>query len=66
MKKKRLTPGERKKVKRKPRLVLDPFAGSGTTLVCCKKRGIDYIGVEMIEEYINIIKQRLGQQTLFS
>ena len=54
-----------KKMKRKPKLVLDPFAGSGTTLVCCKKRGIDYIGVEMIEEYVDIINKRLSQETLF-
>ncbi len=54
------------KVKRKPKLVLDPFAGSGTTLACCKKRGIDYIGVEMIDEYMNIINQRLSQECLFA
>jgi len=54
-----------KKIKRKPKLVLDPFAGSGTTLVCCQKRGIDYIGVEMIDEYVDIINQRLSQQALF-
>jgi site-specific DNA-methyltransferase (adenine-specific) len=54
-----------KKVGRKPTRVVDPFAGSGTTLVCCQKRGIDYIGVEMIDEYVDIINKRLSQKTLF-
>ena len=51
--------------KEKPKLVLDCFAGSGTTLKVCQKKGIGFIGVEMIEEYVNICKQRLMQQTLF-
>lgn len=28
------------------RLVLDPFCGTGTTLVECKKRGIPSVGIE--------------------
>ena len=52
--------------KEKPKLVLDCFAGSGTTLKVCQKKGIDFIGVEMIEEYVNICKERLSQGSLFS
>ena len=52
--------------KRKPKLVLDCFAGSGTTLKVCQKKGIDFIGVEMIEEYAEICKNRLSQGSLFS
>lgn len=53
------------KLGRKPNLVLDPYAGSGTTLACCNKRGIDCIGVEMIEEYTKLIEKRLSQGALF-
>jgi DNA modification methylase len=39
--------------------VLDPFAGSGSTLVASKQNGYQYIGIEMTEEYIPIIEARL-------
>jgi DNA modification methylase len=41
-------------------IVLDPFAGSGTTLVSAKQNGFRYIGIEMTEEYIPIIEARLN------
>jgi DNA modification methylase len=40
-------------------LVLDPFLGSGTTLVSCKKYGRNGIGFEIHEEYVNMSKNRL-------
>ena len=40
-------------------LVLDPFLGSGTTLVSCKKYGRNGIGFEIHEEYIDMSKKRL-------
>jgi len=40
-------------------IVLDPFAGSGSTLIACKRLGIKYIGIELSEEYIDIAKRRL-------
>jgi len=39
--------------------VLDPFAGSGTTLKMAKKNNRKYIGIEISEEYIKIIEKRL-------
>ena len=47
--------------------VLDPFAGSGTTLVAAVLEGFDAIGIEMTKEYIPIIQARIewaqNQQT---
>lgn len=40
-------------------IVIDPFAGSGTTLVAAKQAGIDYIGIEIEPTYIDIIERRL-------
>jgi len=41
-------------------IVLDPFAGSGTTCIAAKKTGRDYIGIEKEEEYISIARARLN------
>ena len=41
-------------------VVLDPFAGSGTTLKMAKKLKRNYIGIEISAEYIKIIHKRLG------
>jgi DNA modification methylase len=44
-------------------VVLDPFAGSGTTLVAATLEGFDAIGVEMTDEYLPIIDGRLAWAT---
>lgn len=41
-------------------LVLDPFAGSGTTLVAAAREGFAYLGIEREAEYAAIIRARLG------
>ena len=40
-------------------IVLDPFCGSGSTLIGAKLEGFKYIGIEMDSDYIKIAENRL-------
>lgn len=57
-----------KMIKRSSRVgdvVLDPFAGSGTTLIAAMNLGRDYIGIEINPKHIKTIKERLeGNEVL--
>jgi len=44
-------------------VVLDPFAGSGTTGKVSKEMGKDVILIELIPDYLNIITKRCGKLT---
>jgi site-specific DNA-methyltransferase (adenine-specific) len=44
--------------------VLDPFAGSGTTLAVAKKLGRSFLGVELSDAYVAKIRQRLAGITV--
>jgi site-specific DNA-methyltransferase (adenine-specific)/site-specific DNA-methyltransferase (cytosine-N4-specific) len=44
--------------------VLDPFAGSGTTLRVAQKMHRNSIGIEILPEYVELIKENIKQEQL--
>jgi site-specific DNA-methyltransferase (adenine-specific) len=47
-------------------IILDPFVGSGTTLLAAQNEGRRAVGVEISEEYAKIAVDRLRQPSFFS
>jgi DNA modification methylase len=43
------------------RLILDPFAGSGTTGVACARMGLSFIGIEREPSYFDIACRRIEE-----
>ena len=41
-------------------IILDPFMGSGTTGMACKSLGINFIGIEKEQEYVEIARKRIA------
>lgn len=42
--------------------ILDPFAGSGTTLVAAKQLGRNSVGIDVLPEYCAMAREAVGQQ----
>ena len=45
---------------REGQIILDPFAGSGSTAVACQRLGRQFIGFEINSEYVQIAESRLS------
>ena len=43
-------------------VVLDPFAGSGTTIEAALIEGFDSVGIEMEADYLPLIQHRIDRQ----
>jgi len=50
----------------KGELVLDPFVGSGTTLVAARDTNRNAVGFDLNEQFIKLCDHRLAQQTVFN
>lgn len=44
-------------------LIYDPFIGTGTTAVVAKSMGRQYLGSELLKDYVNIANQKIHDQT---
>lgn len=42
-------------------IVLDPFLGSGATVIACKESGRQYVGIEKDEKYFRVALERISQ-----
>jgi DNA modification methylase len=50
----------------KGELVIDPFVGSGTTLLAARDANRNAVGFDLHQKYIDLCKSRLSQQVAFS
>jgi len=46
----------------KETLILDPFMGIGTTAVAAVRLGVNFIGFEIDQEYVNIANERISKE----
>jgi len=44
-------------------IVLDPFVGTGTTVIAAKRLGRRFIGIDIDEKYTNITKDKLSRES---
>ena len=42
--------------------VLDPFSGLATTGLACIDNGDDYVGIEVVSEYVKLSRERLSKR----
>ena len=45
-------------------VVLDPFCGSGTTLRAAKDFGREAIGIDIVEKYVTMSRNRIAQDVM--
>ncbi len=43
-------------------IVLDPFVGTGTSVIAAKRLGRKFIGIDIDEKYVNITKDKLSKE----
>jgi len=48
----------------RPAIILDPFTGSGTTLMMAEQLGRWWVGIDICEQYSEQIKERTAQRSL--
>ena len=41
-------------------VVLDPYAGSGTTLLAARELGRKWVGIELNPAFVDLIEHRMG------
>lgn len=44
--------------------VLDPFCGSGTTGIACKFEGMNFVGIDLEPDHVEIAKKRIAQASI--
>jgi site-specific DNA-methyltransferase (adenine-specific) len=42
--------------------ILDPFAGSGTTILAAVLEGYTATGIEVTDEYVRLARERIAQE----
>jgi len=47
-------------------IVLDPFVGTGTTVIAAKRLGRKFVGIDIDEKYVTITKNKISQETSLS
>ena len=52
-----------KLITKEGQIILDPFMGSGSTIIACIKQNRNYIGIEKETEYCEIAKKRIEEET---
>ena len=43
-------------------LVLDPFCGTGTTAIACKRLDVNFIGFDIVEKYVKDAIERVRRE----